>query len=90
MTIAICSDSGLSPVYIDANRKERCAFTDPDARPFYAEYHDRITSYVDEIRWRQFRGYGLTPITAAATSADALPIPVIGSRQSGQMLISSE
>jgi hypothetical protein len=50
---------GLSPYvviaeyrrrYIDANRTERCAFTDPNAQPFYAEYHNRIARYVDEIR----------------------------------------
>ena len=51
--------TGLSPYvviaefhrrYIDANRTERCAFTDPAAQPFYAEYHGRVTGYVDEIR----------------------------------------
>jgi hypothetical protein len=51
--------TGLSPYvviadyhrkYIDANRPESCAFTDPGALPFYVEYHDRIASFVDEIR----------------------------------------
>lgn len=53
--------TGLSPYiviarfhrkFIDANRPDRpvnCAFTDPDAQPFYDEYHDRITGYVNEI-----------------------------------------
>src|SRR5262245_6398972 len=35
--------------FIDANRKELCAFTNPAARPFYVEYHNRITSFIDEI-----------------------------------------
>ncbi|MCI0390812.1 MAG: N-formylglutamate amidohydrolase [Acidobacteria bacterium] len=51
--------TGLSPYvviarfhrrFIDANRSENCAFTDPDAKPFYDEYHARIAGYVDEIR----------------------------------------
>ncbi len=50
--------TGLSPYVviaqfhrerIDANRAARCAFTDPDARPFYDEYHDRIAGYIDQI-----------------------------------------
>ena len=50
---------GLSPYvviaqyrrrFIDANRKEKCAFTNPAVRPLYVEYHDRIRCYVDEIR----------------------------------------
>jgi hypothetical protein len=51
--------TGLSPYvviarfsrrFIDANRSLNCAFTDPDAQPFYDEYHGRITGYIDEIR----------------------------------------
>jgi hypothetical protein len=51
--------TGLSPYvviarfsrrFIDANRTLNCAFIDPDAQPFYDEYHSRITGYVDEIR----------------------------------------
>ena len=51
--------TGLSPYvvianyhrrFIDANRPVECAFTDSDARPFYEEYHSRITGYVNEIR----------------------------------------
>src|SRR5262245_12559999 len=51
--------TGLSPYvviaryhrrFIDANRPLECAFTDSDARPFYDEYHNRITGYVNEIR----------------------------------------
>ena len=51
--------TGLSPYvviasfhrqFIDANRPVECAFTDSDARPFYDEYHRRITGYVNEIR----------------------------------------
>ena len=53
--------TGLSPYvviakfhrrFIDANRPDRpvnCAFTDPDAQPFYNEYHDAIAGYVNEI-----------------------------------------
>ena len=39
--------------FIDANRPRsprNCAFTDPDARPFYDEYHSRIADFVKEIR----------------------------------------
>lgn len=51
--------TGLSPYvviasfnrrFIDANRPVECAFTDSAARPFYDEYHKRITGYVNEIR----------------------------------------
>jgi hypothetical protein len=51
--------TGLSPYvvmascgreFIDANRSENCAFTDPLARPFYDEYHNRIAEFVKEIR----------------------------------------
>jgi len=54
--------TGLSPYvviasfdrrFIDANRPRsprNCAFTDPDARPFYDEYHNRIAEFVGEIR----------------------------------------
>lgn len=46
--------------YIDANRSAspQCAFEDPDARPFYEEYHNTIRSFVDEIR-RDNGGLGL-------------------------------
>jgi N-formylglutamate amidohydrolase len=36
--------------FIDANRREECAFEDRDARPFYEEYHNVIRNFVDEIR----------------------------------------
>jgi N-formylglutamate amidohydrolase len=36
--------------YIDANRSPQCAFEDPDARPFYEQYHSTIREFVDEIR----------------------------------------
>jgi hypothetical protein len=58
--------TGLSPYvviaqyhrkYIDANRSEACAFTDPDARPFYSEYHATITDYVAQVL-RQNLGRG--------------------------------
>jgi hypothetical protein len=58
--------TGLSPYvviaqyhrkYIDANRSEACAFTDPDARPFYTEYHNRVAEYVTEVL-RQNLGRG--------------------------------
>jgi hypothetical protein len=54
--------TGLSPYvvmasfdrkFIDANRARspvNCAFTDPAARPFYDEYHNRIFGFVNEIR----------------------------------------
>ena len=54
--------TGLSPYvvvaafdrdFIDANRSDspvNCAFTDPDAQPFYDEYHRQIALSVDEIR----------------------------------------
>jgi N-formylglutamate amidohydrolase len=59
--------TGLSPyvviaqfrrLYIDANRSEACAFTDPDALPFYSEYHARIAESVTEVlRQNQGRGF---------------------------------
>ena len=59
--------TGLSPYvvlaqyhrkYIDANRAEACAFTDPDALPFYAEYHAGVAAAVDEVlRQNQGRGF---------------------------------
>jgi len=38
--------------FIDGNRREsdKCAFEDLDAQPFYAEYHNTIRNFVDEIR----------------------------------------
>lgn len=57
---------GLSPYaviarfhrrFIDANRSRNCAFNDPDAQPFYDEYHNRISSYLSQIR-DQNRGRG--------------------------------
>ena len=54
--------TGLSPYvvmasfdrkFIDANRARspvNCAFTDPAAKPFYDEYHNRIAGFVNEIR----------------------------------------
>ena len=54
----ILETTGLSPyvviaefgrTFIDANRSERCAFTDPQARPFYEEYHGRIDGYVKQL-----------------------------------------
>ena len=50
--------TGLSPYvviaryhrrFIDANRSRNCAFNDPDAQPFYDEYHNRISSYINQI-----------------------------------------
>ena len=50
--------TGLSPYvvladyhrkYIDANRSEACAFTDPNALPYYQEYHTRIEEYISQI-----------------------------------------
>lgn len=59
--------TGLSPYvviarfhrnFIDANRRETCAFTDSDAEPFYAEYHSRIEGYVNQIlSQNQDRGF---------------------------------
>jgi N-formylglutamate amidohydrolase len=37
--------------FIDANRRApECAFEDPDARPFFDEYHNTVRSLVDKIR----------------------------------------
>lgn len=55
----IVETTGLSPYvviaqfdrrYIDANRREQCAYTDISARPFYREYFGRIDGYVAQIR----------------------------------------
>lgn len=63
----ILSATGLSPYvviaqfgreFIDSNRSEGCAFTDPRAKPFYDEYHGRIERYVDQIlAQNQGRGF---------------------------------
>src|SRR5262249_20041849 len=42
--------AGFHRKFIDANRPVECAFTDSAARPFYDEYHGRISGYVNEIR----------------------------------------
>ena len=59
--------TGLSPYvviarfhrrFIDANRRANCAFIDSDAQPFYDEYHNRITGYVNQIlRQNENRGF---------------------------------
>ena len=36
--------------YIDANRSEACAFQEPAAQPFYAEYHQTIRRFIDTIQ----------------------------------------
>ena len=36
--------------FIDANRREECAFEDPGAKPFYEEYHNTVRNFIDEIR----------------------------------------
>lgn len=50
--------TGLSPYvviarfhrkFIDANRSTDCAFTDSDAQPFYDEYHNRISGYINQL-----------------------------------------
>lgn len=50
--------TGLSPYiviarfhrrFIDANRESNCAFIDADATPFYNEYHDRISGFVNQL-----------------------------------------
>lgn len=63
----ILEATGLSPYvviarfhrkFIDANRREACAFTDSDAKPFYDEYHSRISEYIAQIlRQNQDRGF---------------------------------
>lgn len=54
----ILSTTGLSPYvviaefsrnFVDGNRSEACAFTDPRAKPFYDEYHSRIDGYLKQI-----------------------------------------
>lgn len=50
--------TGLSPYvviarfhrrFIDANRSSDCAFIDSDARPFYNEFHDRISGFINQV-----------------------------------------
>lgn len=50
--------TGLSPYvaiarfhrrFIDANREDNCAFVDDDARPFYNQYHNRVSDYIDQL-----------------------------------------
>lgn len=59
--------TGLSPYvvmadfhrkYVDANRSEACALNDPNALPFYQEYHARIEEYISQIlSQNQGRGF---------------------------------
>jgi hypothetical protein len=58
VTQKILDLTGLSPYavvarfhrrFIDANRSRNCAFNDADARPFYDEYHNRVSSYIRQI-----------------------------------------
>jgi N-formylglutamate amidohydrolase len=42
--------AGYHRKYIDANRSARCAFDNPAARPFYAEYHQTIRDFIDLIQ----------------------------------------
>jgi hypothetical protein len=87
--------TGLSPYvviaeyhrqYIDANRSERCAFTNPDALPFYVEYHDRIRSYVDEIR-RQNSNRGFLFDIHGFVQNESDPIDIhLGTDNSGSLL----
>ena len=59
--------TGLSPYvviarfhrrFVDANRSRNCAFNDLDAQPFYDEYHNRVSSYINQIRdQNQSRGF---------------------------------
>jgi N-formylglutamate amidohydrolase len=45
--------------FIDANRRApQCAFEDPDAQPFYEEYHNTVRSLVAKIR-ADYGGLGL-------------------------------
>jgi hypothetical protein len=58
VTEKILELTGLSPYvvsarfhrrFIDANRSLECAFIDSDARPFYKEYHDRISGFKNQL-----------------------------------------
>jgi N-formylglutamate amidohydrolase len=60
--------------FIDANREETCAFVAEAARPFYAEYHRRITLGIAAIK-RTFPNRGL--LVDIHGAADQLEMPGI-------------
>jgi N-formylglutamate amidohydrolase len=64
--------------FIDANRCEsdKCAFEDPDAQPFYDEYHNTIRNFVDEIR-ADNGGLGLLFDIHGTTQIDHDPADVL-------------
>ena len=92
IALAILEKTGLSPYvviarfdrkYIDANRREDCAFTDNDARPFYREYHARIDGYIDQIlRQNGGRGFLFDIHGTGLTEADIF----LGSNNGGTLL----
>lgn len=72
--------------FIDANRKEKCAFTNQAARPFYDEYHNRIRSYVDEIR-RQNSNRGFLFDIHGFVQIESDPIDIhLGTDNGGSLL----
>lgn len=72
--------------FIDANRAEKCAFTDLNAQPFYAEYHNRIASYVDEIR-RQNSNRGFLFDIHGFVQIESNPIDIhLGTDDGGSLL----
>ena len=86
---------GLSPYvviarfhrkFIDANRRANCAFTDPDAQPFYDEYHNRISAYIDQILdQNQSRGFLFDIHGTRVIEADPADI-YLGTANGGSLL----
>lgn len=53
--------------FIDANRSEKCAFNASEAeaaRPLYAEYHQTIRTFIDEIQAK------MAPVGSCSTSTE--------------------
>jgi hypothetical protein len=89
--------TGLSPYvvvasfdrkFIDANRPrspKNCAFTDPDAKPFYDQYHNRIAEFVKEIREQNANRGFLFDIHGKNVPNDE-PVIFLGTDNGGSLL----
>jgi hypothetical protein len=63
-----------------------CAFTDQNARPFYDEYHNRITGYVNQIRHQNANRGFLFDIHGKREIAEDPADIYLGTDQGGSLL----
>jgi N-formylglutamate amidohydrolase len=74
--------------FIDANRRApECAFEDPDARPFFDEYHNTVRSLVDKIR-ADHGGLGLLFDIHGTTQIASDPADVYLGTRNGEAIAS--